>query len=73
MSLLPPCQSVLRLHSMRANTVSYIWKEALSNQIDLPLVEECGWNSEREITWIDEAFPGDVEDLFLEEDDAYKE
>jgi hypothetical protein len=32
LSVLPPCESVLKLHTMRANTIAYVWHN-LANPI----------------------------------------
>ena len=72
---LPQCQSVLRLHSMRANTVAYIWRNSGSSQCEIPPLSECGWSNDGQIIWIASAFPSDVEDLLFEEgynEDVYE-
>ena len=33
MAAIPPCRSVLKLHSMRANTIEAIWKRPTSPMI----------------------------------------
>ena len=72
---LPPCQSVLHLHSMRANTVAYIWRNSGSSQCEIPPLSECGWSNDGQIIWIESALPSDVEDLLFEEgydEDVYE-
>ena len=43
MSLLPPCVSSLRLHSLRANYQAFIWKNSHVGYTDLPMPEGNGW------------------------------
>ena len=43
MSLLPPCVSSLRLHSLRANYQTFIWKHSHVGYTDLPMPEGNGW------------------------------
>ena len=73
LSLLPPCKQALRLHSLRCNYVAKIWKSLHISNLELPSISRHGWNEECEIQWIENAFPGDIEDILAvsedEEDD----
>ena len=63
-----PCRSVLKLHSMRGNTVAAIWKRSTSPMIELPQLSECGWEEDSSIRWVIDIFPNDIEDNFLYND-----
>ena len=43
MSLLPPCQSALEMHTRRVNYQVFVWLRAHKNNPDLPDIEESGW------------------------------
>ena len=62
LSLLPRCQSVLKLHAERSNVVSMIWRKSLQPNINIPNLSEYGWLSDGKIRWIDTAFPDVIED-----------
>ena len=47
--LLPPCKSVLRLHSKRANAVAYLWRNASNPTIEFPSLTENGWTTTGDI------------------------
>ena len=68
-SLLPPCQSVLKLHSKRANFVAKIWKSAADPQLQLPDISLYGWMDKCEIQWMNKAFPDSIEGLLLDDND----
>ena len=42
LSVLPPCKSVLYYHTLRANTVSMIWKSAVHPNVVLLDFKVCG-------------------------------
>ena len=66
MSVLPPCESVLRLHCERANYLAAIWRRA---SISLPLVPDAvhyGWNSDKSIMWVNDIFPEEVDTILLD-------
>ena len=74
LSLLPPYQQTLRLHSLRCNFVAKIWKNSDVCTLQEPQITNHGWTLEREIQWIDKAFPDDIEQLLSEgSDDTYFE
>ena len=60
-SVLSPCRSVLKLHTLRANYVACIWKRSLTAMVDVPPSFEHGWNPDGTIHWIDIAFPDSLE------------
>eukprot|EP00794_Sanderia_malayensis_P014842 gene14842-biopygen11931 len=64
-SLLPPCFASLRLHTLRANVIARIWKQADQAIIELPDLAQHGWDAMNEIKWIDRAFPDEIEELLL--------
>ncbi|CAB4006806.1 Hypothetical predicted protein [Paramuricea clavata] len=49
LSLLPPCQSVLKLHGRRANFVAKIWKSSDEAKVQIPEISRHGWKSTGEI------------------------
>ena len=67
-SLLPPCQASLRLHTLRSNVVARIGKLSDKAQIQLPDLSQHGWTITNGIKWIDKAFPDELEDLLLTEE-----
>ena len=69
MSSLPPCESVLKLHIMRANYVACLWKKSKIAMIDLPNVIYHGWQPDGQIQWIqdDNIYPQDVEDILFDD------
>ena len=72
LSLLPPCQQTLRLHSLRCNFVTKIWKNSDVCTSQEPPITYHGWTGEREIQWIEKAFSADIEQLLSEgSDDTY--
>ena len=70
-SVLPPCQSVLKLHARRANYVACIWKNSLKPILDPPSILENGWLDDNSAQWIDIAFPDSITDILF--DEAYEE
>ena len=66
LSLLPPCQQTLRLHCLRCNFVSKIWKSSDECTLQEPSITNHGSTGEREIQWIEKAFPDDIEQLLSE-------
>ena len=52
LSTLPPCQSVLKLHAMRANAVAHLWKKTLTPNFSTSLTDYCGWDTNGDIVWI---------------------
>ena len=75
MSLLPPCQASLRLHTLRSNVVARIWKLSGERQIQMPDLSQHCWTIDNQIKWIEKAFPDEVEELLLneEEEEVYEE
>ena len=69
LSLLPPCKSVLRLHSKRANAVAYLWRNASNPTLEFPSFTENGWTITGDIEWIEEAFPTEVEEMIMRDED----
>ena len=63
MAALPPCESVLHLHSKRANAVEYIWQNAVNPIVQFPNLEEGGWYLNGDIQWADDVFPPTIEQL----------
>ena len=66
MSVLPPCESVLRLHCERANYLACIWKHAIRSQPMFPDAVHYGWNSDKSIMWVNDIFPDEVESILVD-------
>ena len=69
LSLLPPWESVLRLHSKRANAVVYLWRKASNPTFDFPSLTENEWTTTGDIEWIEETFPVEVEEFITSDKD----
>ena len=65
-SLLPPCQSSLRLHILRSNIIAKIWKSSGERSINLPDLSTFGWKGNLAIDWQRQAFPDELTDLLLD-------
>ena len=68
LSVMPPCKSVLRLHT---NYVAKIWKSSMENEVDCPDITRHGWNEDGSIKWVESIFPEDIEEILL--NDNYEE
>ncbi len=69
LSLLPPCKQASQLHSLRCNYVATVWKSLHISNLELPSIPSHGWNEECEIQWIENAFPGDIENILAVSED----
>ncbi|KAJ8685332.1 hypothetical protein QAD02_021125 [Eretmocerus hayati] len=71
-SSLPPCQTELHQHTLRAQHISTIWKNAHLKVPTNSQPSECGWvesNDEYEFKWFDgPQFPPSVRDVLLSEE-----
>ena len=65
-SLLPPCQSSLRLHILRSNIIAKIWKSSGERSINLPDLSTFGWKGNLTIDWQRQAFQDELTDLLLD-------
>ncbi len=65
--LLPPCQTILKLHSKRANFVAQIWQNT-SNPM-LALDDPCnpGWLPDMKINLTQKAYPEEIAELLIED------
>ena len=68
MATLPTYNSVLRLHILRCNMVAALWKRSMTANIEMPDIKQHGWDVNRNINWVEEAFPTDVEEILLHEE-----
>ena len=68
LSLLPVCQSSLLKHIKQANYVARIWRQASTPilQHDDPRLH---WNEDLSVDWILEAYPEDICDLLVNNND----
>ena len=66
LSVLPPCKSVLYYHTLRANTVSMIWKSAVHPNVVLLDFKVCGWKEIRELLWMVEPLLKDIEEIIFD-------
>ena len=62
---LPPCRSVLLLHSKRPNYVASVWKRSLEANFELPNISDHGWDKDANVYWIEELFPKDTEEILI--------
>ena len=73
LSVMPPCRSVLRLHTHCANYVAKIygkqWKymATMENEVNCPDITQHSWNDDGRIKKIENAFPEDIEEILLHE------
>ena len=67
LSVRPPCRSVPRLHTHRANYVAQIWKSTMENEVNCPDITQHGWNEDGSIKWIGNVLPEDIEEILLHE------
>ena len=67
MAALPPCESVLHLHSKRANAVAYMWWNTVKPIVEFPNLEESDWYLNGDIQWVDNVFPSTIEQLLSDE------
>ena len=65
LSLLPPCQSNLKLHIKRPNYVASIFRQAGRLMIDLDDPANHGWDESGSVVWSDVCYPDDVAELLL--------
>ena len=70
MSLLPPCQSSLRMHTFRATYQALIWKNARDAEASIPSPNGYGWkeaeNGSLEIECTDgEILPRQLVDILV--------
>lgn len=73
LSLLPPCQTSLELHSKRANFVAKMWRNASNPILSLDDPSNHGWLPDMTINWTEEAYPEEIAELLIEDsngDDA---
>ena len=66
MSVLPPCESVFRLHCERENYLAAIWKRANMSQPFYPDAVHYGWNTDKSILWVNDIFPDEIETILLD-------
>ena len=67
-SLLPPCQSVLKFHADRANFVSKMFKSSFAPQLQIPDIITHGWYDDGSIRWLHKEFPENIEELLIHSD-----
>ena len=65
LSLLPPCQSVLKYHMQQAVYVAKLWRSSYVASIDAPQFTEFDLDSEGNPIWVDGIFCGDVKELLM--------
>ena len=62
-SLLPPCETNLKLHIIRANYVASIFRKANHLILDLDESTNHGWDERGEVVWSSVCFSDDVSGL----------
>ena len=77
LSLLPPCQSSLKLHCKFVNFVAKMWRDASNPMLLSDNLVMYGWLPVMNIEWIKEAYPSDISELLfdtdVEDDNEYDE
>ena len=70
LSSLPPCRSSLLLHIKRANLVARTWRQAAQPMIvqDDPTMH--GWKDDFSCEWVSEAYPEDLCELLIANEEA---
>ena len=68
LALIPPCRSVLYLHTQRGNYVAKIWKSSNVAWHDISDITDHGWFDNREIDWVNTVFPEDIQDILINPD-----
>ena len=63
---LPPCFNFLRIHPERGNFVTKVWRSLLKHKIDEESFASHGWDDYGDIRWIDQRFPDNIRDIFLD-------
>ena len=66
LSLFPPCQTSLELHSKRASFVARMWRNASNPILSLDHPSNHGWLADMAINWTEEAYPEDIAELLIE-------
>ena len=66
LSMLPPCVGNLLFHIKRSNYVAYIYRHATPLMLNLPNIEEHGWNAQAESLWMEKCLPEEYNDLMLD-------
>ena len=70
-STLPPCRSVLLVHSERANYAGCVWKRSLEANFELTSISDHGWDINANFCWIEEPFPKEIDEILIS--DEYNE
>ena len=65
LSLLPPCQANLKLHTMRANYVASIFRKADRLFLNLEEPMNHGWDERGRVIWSSVCYPDDVSELLI--------
>ena len=45
--------------------VAYLWKQSLSTMINILNHNKYGWDTNCEISWVEQEFPNDIEDILF--------
>jgi hypothetical protein len=61
--VMPPCQSNLHHHIMRANYVAYIFWHADQLLVELESPDEHGWDGDGNVVWSDICYPEEIDVL----------
>ena len=68
LSLLPPCKSVLLLHTKRLHFLAKIWKCSNEAQLQIPDIKMHGWDANCKIKLLEKEFPDNIQDLLFDSD-----
>lgn len=73
LSLLPPCETNLKLHIIRANYVASIFRKANHLILDLDEPTNHGWDERGEVIWSSVCYPDDVSELLIGQEEVEDE
>lgn len=68
MSKVSLCQQTRKLHILRSNFNAQEWNSAIKRSYEAGNIVDKGWTESLELTWPEKVMPGDVQELFLDND-----
>ena len=63
-----PSSSVLRLHILRSNMVTSLWKRSMSKSFKMSNISQQGWDLNINVQRVKDVFPTDMGDILLREE-----
>ena len=68
MAAVLPSSSVLRLHILRSNMVTSLWKRSMSKSFKMSNISQQGWDLNINVQRVKDVFPTDMGDILLREE-----